>query len=212
MPSWMPKWSVMKKKPQAPRKEFKANSYFHLALYFGTTGHDTDSFLCSDFLCQLSQDSEPEGLQPLPGRPLRSHEKQRPQGWKQIPLGKQIPRIPAWPGEGTGPRCAPVHGVCFPITSPLSGQESHGRIWIEGHEGPHWRFPALWSPFTGWEADSMRWVPSSRWRRYMSSGPSPMQASTARLDRNIDRYTTVGHSSKTSARQRGWEGRHSKTS
>ena len=97
-----------------------------------------------------------------------------------------FPHAPAWPGEGPGPRFAPVHEFASYHISPLSGQESHGHILIKSRKGHMEVSSSPITLFTGWEADSVRWVPSSRGRRY-GRAPGQLLQSTARLDRDVDR-------------------------
>lgn len=154
-----------KKTTSTQKKEFKANSYFHLALYFGTTGHDTDLPLLW-FPLPAFSGFWARGVSALPGRPLRSHEKQRPKGWKQIPRAS---RFPASLPDQVRALDPDVHQYTslLPITSALSQDKKvMGASESRPERATLEVSSSLITLFTGWEADSMRWVPSSRWRRY----------------------------------------------
>ena len=174
-----------KKTHKHPEKRVQGKFLFQLGLILRYHWQNTDLPLfsfplpaCSGFWARW--------VSALPGRPLRSPERQRPQGWRQIPWASGFPHAPAWLGEGPGPRFAPVHEFASYHICPLSGQESHGHILIKSRKGHMEVSSSPITLFTGWEADSVRWVPSSRGRRY-GRAPGHLLQSTAGLDRDVDR-------------------------
>ena len=103
------------------------------------------TFLCSDFLCQLSQDSEPGEFQPFLGD-LSDHMRSRGRRAGGRFPGQADSPHPCLIRWGHWTQICTSTRVCF--LSHLPSLRT-GKSWAhlnQVQKAPHWRFPVLWSP------------------------------------------------------------------
>lgn len=121
-----------KKKPQAPRKKSSRQFLFPLGLilWHHRTWHwPSLLWFPASFLRILSQ----RGFSPS-WETLSDHMRSRGRRLEADSLGKQTPASLPDQVRALDPDVHQYTSL-LPITSPLSGQESHGRIWIEATKG-----------------------------------------------------------------------------